>query len=458
MNTPPTNISSPPLVVGFISLGCPKNLIDSERMLASLALDGFVVTGDLDAADVAVVNTCAFIEEARRESGEAIGELVRRKRRGHLQMVIVAGCYPQLDAEGILEQWPEVDAVVGVAARERITAVIRGIVQQGSDLPVEDVPPIGKAPVDDHERLRLTPRHFAYLRLTEGCDNRCSYCTIPQIRGALHSKPLSMILTEAAELVDDGVRELILIGQDTTAYGRDLKGRLDIADVLSRLDGLPGVTWLRLLYAHPASFSRRLVESYASLEHLLPYVDLPIQHISQPILDSMGRHTTRQDVERLIQSLRSVREDLVLRTTFIVGYPGETDDQFAELLDFVRQVRFDRLGAFAYSKESGTRAAALPGHVSPKTKRERLHALMALQQGIALENHHRHVGRRIEVIIDQGSNCAGQAAIGRIWGQAPDIDGVTHVTGRDEFHAGELVTVEITAAGPYDLEARAVAR
>lgn len=221
---------------------------------------------------------------------------------------------------------------------------------------------------------------------------------------------------------------------------------------------MPGVRWLRLLYTHPAHFSPSLVEAYTSLDHLLPYADLPLQHIAQPILDSMGRHTSRRDIERLIETLRSARPDMVLRTSFIVGYPGETDEQFNELLDFVRQVRFDRLGAFAYSHEEGTRAARLPGHLSPKIKRERLDALMSLQRDIAAENHQRLVGRQIEVIIDQGSDDPSAKAVGRIRGQAPDIDGVTHIASDTALQPGALITAKITAGGPYDLEGQAVPR
>ena len=453
MDSPPQNIATPPLVVGLVSLGCPKNLIDSERMLASLALEGYVVTGDLDAADVAVVNTCAFIDEARRESNEVIRELVGRKQQGRLQAVVVAGCYPQLAKEAILEAWPDVDAVVGIAGREKVGRLIRQIAAQGDDDQLEYVPALGKTAVDDHERLRLTPRHFAYLRVSEGCNNRCSYCTIPRIRGPLHSKPLASILSEAAELVDDGARELILIGQDTSAYGDDLKGPLAISDVVRRLDEVPGIRWLRLLYTHPAHFGEDLLRAYAEAEHLLPYVDLPLQHIAQDILDSMGRHTTREAIEHLIEAMRRARPEAVLRTSFIVGYPGETDAAFEELLEFVRAVKFDRLGAFAYSPEAGTPAAALPDQIPADVKTARLRELMSVQQAISEANHQCHLGRDVTVLIDQGTDTGSEPAVGRLWGQAPDIDGVTRVHSHGPLRAGQMVTARITAAGPYDLEA-----
>jgi ribosomal protein S12 methylthiotransferase len=454
MNDNPTNISTPPLVVGFVSLGCPKNLVDSERMLASLALEGYVVTGDLDAADVAVVNTCAFIDQARQESGEVIEELLHRKRNGRLQMVIVAGCYPQLDHEEVLDNWPDVDAVVGVAGRDELGRVLRNLVAQASDAPLALVPKMSSASADDHERLRLTPRHFAYLRISEGCDNRCSYCRIPAIRGALKSKPLTAILSEAAELLDDGAKELILIGQDTSAYGRDVGDATCIADVLRSVDALPGLLWLRLLYTHPASFDERLLGAYAECRHLLPYVDLPLQHIAQPILDSMGRRTTRESVTKLIAELRRVRPETILRTSLIVGYPGETESLFAELLDFVKETRFDRLGAFTYSPEEGTTAARLSSQVPAEVKAERLAMLMELQAGISEESHRRLIRSTVDVLIDHGNNDARHPAVGRIWGQAPDVDGVTHVRSKTPLHAGELVRAKITLAGPYDLEAK----
>lgn len=457
MVDPLHNSLTPPLVVGFVSLGCPKNLVDGERMLASLALEEFVITGDLDAANIGVVNTCAFIDEARAESGEVIAELVERKLRGDLDMVVVAGCYPQLDRDEILDRWPEVDAVVGIAGREELGRLIREVLDQGDDLPVEYVPPLPEKTVDDRERLRLTPRHFAYLRISEGCNNCCSYCQIPTIRGPLKSKPVAAAVVEAKELVADGAVELVIIGQDTTAYGQDFKRRTDISTVLRKLDAVEGLRWLRLLYTHPASFSDALINAYGLLEHLLPYVDLPLQHIAQGILDSMGRRTTTDHIRKLITALRGQRSDMVLRTSFIVGYPGETEEQFEELLDFVREIRFDRLGAFAYSPENGTRAATMPGHVPPEVRAERLDRLMTLQREISTELHRRLIGTEAEVLVDHGSCRTSDApAVGRIWSQASDIDGVTHVLADGPLKAGDLVRAKIVTAGPYDLEARAV--
>jgi ribosomal protein S12 methylthiotransferase len=457
MDDTPRNFTSPPLVVGFVSLGCPKNLVDSERMLANLAVAGYVVTGDLDAADVAIVNTCAFIADARKESGQVIAELIGRKLEGRLHMVIVAGCYPQRDKDEILEKWPDVDAVVGLSAREEIADILTRLSNRRSDLTLTHV----GAPtpsLDDRARLRLTPRHYAYLRVSEGCDNRCAYCTIPLIRGPLVSKPPDLLVAEAEELLADGAAELILIGQDTTAYGRDLNGATDIAAILARLDRLVGLSWLRLLYTHPASFSDSLLAAYGELEHFLPYVDLPLQHIAQPVLDAMGRRTTRHTVDRLIAELRRRRPDVILRTSLIVGFPGETDAHFAELLDFVRTVRFDRLGAFTYSREPDTRAADLPNQVPTRVKNERLHALMTLQHDIAAENQQRLVGQTLEFVIDRGAAKADQPAVARFWGQAPEIDGITRVRARRPLQAGSHISATVTAAGPHDLEARVAAR
>jgi len=459
MNSQPSNITTPPTVVGFINLGCPKNLIDGERMLANLALSGYVVTGDLDSADVGVVNTCGFIEAARNEAAEVIDELMDRKRAGQLQMVVVAGCYPQRSYREILDRWPDVDAVVGLSARNELGRVIRRAVRQKSDEPVLCVCSCGKPiPFDDRERLRLTPRHYAYLRVSEGCDNRCSYCSIPLIRGPLRSKPVAAIVEEGRELIADGASELIVIGQDTTAYGHDFKDKdrnTDIATVLGKLDRLSGIRWLRLLYTHPASFTDRLIGAFGELEHLLPYVDLPLQHIADPILASMGRRTTREQIEELIGKLRRERPDLILRTTMIVGYPGETDAAFHALLDFVRWARFDRLGAFAYSSEPGTHAADLPDQVPGPVRQQRYDELMSLQQSIATEIQQQAVGQCIDVTIDRGSDGTGPAH-GRFWGQAPDIDGITVVRSSSPLPCGRSVRVRITAAGPYDLEGEAV--
>jgi len=450
--------TSSPLVVGFVSLGCPKNLVDSERMLASLALEGFVVTGDVNVADVAIVNTCAFIADARRESGQAIENLLKRKRRGKLQMVVVAGCYPQLDREEILDEWPDVDAVVGVAERDRIGRLLRRLARTAGESPLVSVPYFGKTLPPDIERLRLTPPHYTYLKVAEGCNNRCTYCSIPRIRGPLRSKPLAAIVAEAGELVADGARELILIGQDTTAYGHDLGGDLGISEVLARLNRIPGLRWIRLLYTHPAHFPDSLLRAYADLERLVPYVDLPLQHVAQPVLDSMGRKTTRARIEKLIDALRRARPDMAIRSTFIVGYPGETDGHFDALLNFVRQVCLDRLGAFAYSPEPGTRAADLPDQVPDKVKQQRLRQLMALQKKIAVVNHHRLVGKKADAVIDSVLADRRKPARGRLWSQAPLIDGVTTIRSRAPLRPGQILSVKITGAGPYDLEAAVTAR
>lgn len=453
MNDQPKNISTPPSVVGFISLGCPKNLIDSERMLADLALEGFVITGDMDVADIAVVNTCAFIEPARKESDEVIGELIDRKRRNELQIVIVAGCYPQKFKDEILDKWPDVDAVIGLAARERIGQIVRQIVTRRSDSPLQVVSACGDAPLTDRQRLRVTPRHMAYIRVSEGCNNCCAYCTIPQIRGSLRSKPFDEIIDEAREMLDDGTHELIIIGQDTTAYGNDLGDGSNIVKVLRELDRLDGLHWLRLLYAHPAHVTDELIAAYGEIEHLVPYVDLPLQHINQKIMDRMGRRTTRRRIDEIVAGLRRVRSDIAIRTTFIVGFPGETDQDFDELMDYVRQTRFTRMGAFAYSAEPGTPAAKMPGQVSRAVTKERLDALMSLQQEISLQMHDELVGQEVEVVIDQGSH-GRQPGVGRIWSQAPDVDGLTHVSSRKPLKAGSIVRATVTAAGAYDLEAR----
>ncbi|MDP6379709.1 MAG: 30S ribosomal protein S12 methylthiotransferase RimO [Phycisphaerae bacterium] len=439
--------------LAWIHLGCPKNLIDSERMLAEAGLEGFVITGEPEGADVAVVNTCSFIDIAREEATAIIGELLSAKSAGRLGAVVVAGCLAQRYGARLLKELPGIDAVVGLGARGRIAEVCRRVLT-GDAEPIVDVPPVGEMPADG-TRVRLTPRHYAYLRISEGCDNRCSYCTIPDIRGPFRSKGPEEIIAEAEELVADGAREIILIGQDTTSYGRDIGGDWTLARLVARLEEVPGLVWLRLLYTHPASFGEDLIEAFAAGGRFVPYVDLPLQHVSERILGSMGRRVDRAGIERLIEGLRRRVEGLALRTSFIVGYPGETEAEFAELLEFVRREEFDRLGSFAYSAEEGTRAAALEGQLDAETKARRRDELMRLAAGISRRKNEALVGRQLVVVIDgPGAGPKGQA-VARHAGLAPEIDGVVFVKG-SEAEAGEFLTVRVAAADDYDIEAEAV--
>ncbi|MBE3070338.1 MAG: 30S ribosomal protein S12 methylthiotransferase RimO [Planctomycetes bacterium] len=453
--------------VAFVSLGCPKNLVDSERMLASLALGGFAPVADPDGADVAVVNTCAFIDLARAESDRHLDDLEALKAAGRLGRIVVAGCMAQRYGRHLLKRHPGVDAVVGLGDRDAMADICReALAHVAADGP-RKTPPAGRGPVpsraiirvgphptrtpDDRERLRLTPRHYAYLRITEGCDNRCAYCAIPEIRGPLRSKPADRVVAEAQELVADGAKELILVGQDTTAYGRDTEdGKGSLARLVGRLRDQAGAAWIRIMYAHPASFTAEVIDQLAAGPPLVPYVDLPLQHISDAVLQSMGRQVGRAEIEDLIGRLRRSVPGIAIRTTFMVGYPGETEAQFGELLEFVEKVRFDHVGVFVYSLEAGTRAAGMPGAVPAETARRRWEQVMSATQGYAHEAARQRVGQVLEVLVD-GTDETGRR-VARHAGQAPEVDSVVFVA-RGAPKIGTLAQVRVTGARGYDLVA-----
>ncbi len=424
------------LRVHLASLGCAKNLVDSERLLARLATAGALVGASAEEADVVLVNTCGFIDPARRESLAVIADYVALKDERPDLKLLVLGCLVVRDGETLRRDLTAVDGFFGIDEHDAIARACGLAGEETGDT-----------------RLLLTPSHTAYLRIADGCDNRCSYCTIPSIRGAFRSRPAHEILAEARSLAELGVLELNLIGQDTTAYGKDVPGGPGIVGLLERLDEINGVRWIRLLYAHPARFGDDLIEAYARLEKLVPYVDLPLQHAADRILRAMGRRVDRKGIEALLSRLREAVPEMALRTTFIVGFPGETDAEFAELLDFVDRVRFDHVGAFAYSPEPGTAAAELPGQVSPNVVGERLERLLAAQTEIVLEKNRARVGEVVDVLID-GSDGTPGVTIGRTATQAPDVDPVTRVRGRQE--QGTFVRARITGHSDLDLTATVV--
>lgn len=437
--------------VAFVSLGCAKNLVDSERMLAVLGQGGYVVGAPQEEADVIVVNTCGFLAEASEESYEVIRQALSQKKAGPCTRVVVAGCLASRYGRQLLENLPGIDAVVGVNNRED---VLRAVAGESRSRPLVLTSQRAKRPGKDVPRVRITASPFAYLRISEGCSQHCSFCTIPSIRGPFRSKPDRTILREAKELLDDGVVELDVIGQDTSSYGQDLPGKVRLAGLLAKLDKLPGLEWLRVLYAYPSSLDRRVIKTMAESEHVVHYLDLPLQHISDRILRRMGRRFSRAKTERLIDLLFSAMPDLALRTTIIVGFPGETDAEFAELLNFVRQVRFTALGAFAFSPEQGTRAAGFAGQVPDEVKQERLDELMRLQQQIALTRNESLVGQKLDVLIEQ-ANAGGQIQ-GRYYAQGPEVDSVCYVRTRRKLRAGQIIWAEVTGYDGYDLKVRPV--
>jgi ribosomal protein S12 methylthiotransferase len=438
----------------FISLGCPKNLVDSERMLGLLRLDGYELVDNPRGADFAVVNTCGFIEAARQESFAAIDEMLELKRRGELRGVIVSGCLAERQRETLLEARPGIDHLVGVFGREEVTKVadrlLGGLNEQRS---VFHPAPI--RPLSDTSRLRITPRHFAFLKISEGCDRLCTFCAIPRMRGKHHSKPIEEVVAEARELAADGVRELVVVAQDTTYYGIDLYGEPRLVELLLELERVEGLDWVRLMYLYPMYLSDTLIQTIASSKRIIPYLDMPLQHASDRMLRRMQRRVTRDETEALLSKLRGQIPELVLRTTFITGFPGETEADFEELVEFVKAQRFERLGVFTYSLEPDTPAARLPGHLPEDVKEDRRGRLMAVQQQIAFECNDRQIGRRLDVLIDAQVPGEKNAWVGRSYADAPDVDGVVYVTA-DRISIGSIVPCEIVARNDYDLVGVAV--
>jgi ribosomal protein S12 methylthiotransferase len=441
-------------ICSIISLGCPKNLVDSERMLGLLNLQGYQLVREPEGTDFVIVNTCGFLEIARQESLQTIREMLRLKRRGLVGGVIVAGCLAERDKEGLLEQCPGIDQLVGVFGREEIVQVANRL---SGGQPGERTlfrPPARQA-LPDGDRLRITLPHLAFLKIAEGCDRLCTFCSIPNMRGPYVSKPIEQVVQEAEQLAADGVRELILVAQDTSYYGIDLCGRPQLAQLLAGLEQVAGLEWIRVMYLYPMHLTDELIEVLLSSRKILRYLDLPLQHINDKILRRMKRQVTRAETERLLDGLRNRIAELVLRTTMIAGFPGETDAQFEELLDFVVQRRFERLGVFAYSRELDTPAARLPDPVPPEVAQERRERLLAAQQGIAFQWNRLQVGRQLEVLIDSCIPGQPDAFVGRSYADAPEVDGVVYVSGGG-IHPGQIVPCEIVAARDYDLIAAAV--
>ncbi|MHC4323101.1 MAG: 30S ribosomal protein S12 methylthiotransferase RimO [Planctomycetota bacterium] len=442
------------ITVGFVSLGCPKNVVDSERMLAEIVQAGFPITNETDNADVVVVNTCGFIAPAEAESLEAIKRAVDSKLSGAVKRVVVAGCLSERLGKGLLKQIDGIDAVVGLSQRDNIAKIIEKIFSSGPSgrcedpYPNQSLPQISDRVVDDRCRLLITPQHWAYLRISEGCNHRCSFCTIPAIRGKFRSKPAELVIAEAEELVSAGAIELNVIAQDTTSYGRDLKIKNGLPALLRKFEKIAGLTWFRLMYLYPTGIDGELIETIASSDKIVHYLDVPLQHVNDEILKSMRRPDTKDKLRSLIEHLRLAMPDIVLRTTLIVGYPGETDKQFEELLDFVRWARFDALGCFKFYPESGTAAARLPGQVPDKVKQQRLDELMVAQQKIAFAANKDRIGRSLRCLVD--SVDSEGLAKGRFYGQAPDIDSVCIIK-QCSAKPGQFIAAKVIGTQDYDL-------
>jgi ribosomal protein S12 methylthiotransferase len=444
---------TPKASVHFRSLGCPKNQLDTEIMLGSLALSGYAIAERLEDADVAVVNTCSFIESAREESIQAILEVADLRESGRLRALVVTGCLPQRYGADLAKELPEVDAFVGTAAFPEIPRILddalagrsRGIyVEAGRTHLYDDASP----------RLLVGPGHSAYVKIAEGCDRICAFCAIPGIRGRFQSRSLDSLVRELGQLASAGVREVNLVAQDSTSWGKDLPGRPRLADLVRALDQVDGLDWIRLLYLYPSAVDDALIEAIAEGKRVLPYVDVPLQHASDRMLKAMRRGTTAARQRALVERLRAGIPGVTLRTTFIVGFPGETDADFEALCDFVRETRFDRLGVFRYSDEEGTAGFELPDKVARSVARARYRKLTALQREIMAEGLAAQVGSEADVLVD--AVLGRGRALGRIRSQAPEIDGVTHLATRAPVTPGDLVRARLTGTrAGTDLEATA---
>ncbi len=431
----------------FVSLGCDKNLVDSEEMLGLLGSRGYTFTDDETEADVIVINTCCFINDAKEESVQAILEMAEYKKAGSCKALIVTGCMAQRYRQEILDEIEEVDMVLGTTAYEEIVQAVEQAV--GGVRAVEEKP-LAYLPQPGESRILTTGGHFAYLKIAEGCSKCCTYCIIPKLRGKYRSVPMERLIAQAQMLADRGVKELILVAQETTVYGTDLYGKKSLHLLLEALCKISGIRWIRVLYCYPEEIYDELIETMKREAKICHYLDLPIQHASDDVLRRMGRRTTKQDLLAIIEKLRREIPDIILRTTLIAGFPGETQEQHEELMDFIDEVEFDRLGVFAYSQEEDTPAARMPDQIDEETKLARQEALMELQQEIAFEKAEAMVGRTVIAMVE-GSVADENAYVARTYGDAPNVDGLLFINTGEMLHSGDFAKVRITGAAEYDL-------
>lgn len=439
--------------IGVVSLGCPKNLVDSETMLGLIHEENYEITNDPSEAEIIIVNTCGFIESAKEESINTILQMAEYKKSGSCKYIIVTGCLSQRYAEELFNELPEADAIAGVEVYDEIGSIIKRVMNGERFIMLERSKPdvIYTSKETFLPRILTTPSYTAYLKIAEGCDNCCSYCAIPKIRGPYRSKPMEQVLKEAKALADNGVKELIVVAQDTTRYGEDLpEGKLLLADLLKELNKIESLKWIRVMYCYPNNFTDELIETFASLDKVCKYVDLPLQHASNRLLASMNRYDTREEVETLLAKLRKRIPGIVIRTTFIVGFPGETDADFEELKEFVEQQRFENAGVFAYSQEEGTVAGAMPNQIPDEIKQERYHELMALQAQISEEIHKDTEGQTLEVLVEGIEEDGSGLHYGRSYREAPDIDGLVFIENPGDIKPGCFVKVNILQGFTYE--------
>ena len=436
--------------VALTSLGCDKNRVDSEVMLGLLAKDGFRLVAEEAEADIIIVNTCCFIKDALEESIETILEMAEYKKTGRCKGLIVAGCLGQRYEKEFFEELPEVDAVVGTAAYESIAEVADEVLEGARQMKrLEDI----DRPMDGANgclRLRSTAPYFAYLKISEGCDNHCTYCVIPKLRGRHRSRTLESLVAEAELLAAEGVKELVLVAQDTSIYGRDIYGEPRLHTLLEKLNDIEGLAWIRLLYCYPETLTDETIAAMARCEKVCHYIDMPIQHASDTVLKRMGRRSSQALIREKIAKLRAAMPDIALRTTLIVGFPGETEEEFQDLKDFIAEMKFDRLGVFSYSQEDGTPAARMENQIDDELKEERREELMDMQKSISAALCEQETGTVKEVLIE-GRLPEEEIYCGRTRRDAPEIDGLVFVSSEEELYSGDFVQVQIREAGDYDL-------
>lgn len=431
----------------FISLGCDKNLVDSEVMLGLLDAKGYRIVDDETEADVIVVNTCCFIHDAKEESIQTILEMAEYKKEGRLKALVVTGCLAQRYQQEIFEEIPEVDAILGTTSYDRIVEAVEEALGGNGQMRIAD---IDAPPSADEKRMVTTGGHYAYLKIAEGCDKHCTYCIIPKIRGSFRSVPIERLVREAARLAGQGVKELILVAQETTMYGKDLYGEKSLHKLLRELCRIGGLRWIRILYCYPEEIYDELIQVIQEEKKICHYLDLPIQHVNDEILRRMGRRTTRRQLESIVGKLRQEIPDITLRTTLITGFPGETKEQHEELMEFVDKMEFDRLGVFTYSPEEDTKAADMPDQIPEDTKEERREELMELQQEIAFDQAEAMIGREVLVMVE-GKVVDEDAYVGRTYRDAPNVDGLIFIHTQEELVSGDFARVKVTGALEYDL-------
>lgn len=437
----------PKMKIMFISLGCDKNLVDSEMMLGMLRERGYEFTDDETAADIVVVNTCCFINDAKEESINTLLEMGELRRSGKVKALVAAGCLAQRYKEEIQAEIPEVDAIIGTTAIDAVADAVDEVLAGNSQNHYKD---INAAPVYGKKRIVTTGGHFAYLKIAEGCDKHCTYCIIPKVRGNYRSVPMESLIAEAKGLVENGAREIILVAQETTLYGKDLYGKKSLSELLRRLAKIEGLYWIRILYCYPEEIDDELIETIRSEEKVCNYLDIPIQHAADGVLKRMGRRTTQEQLRKVIEKLRTAIPDICLRTTLITGFPGETESDHEELMQFVDEMEFDRLGVFTYSQEEDTKAAIMEDQVEDEIKVQHQAEIMELQQEIAFDKADDMIGRVLYVMVE-GKVAEEDAYVARTYKDAPNVDGYIFINTTATLMTGDFVKVQVTGSNEYDL-------